>query len=1175
MQIIKPLLTNNTHPLGITSSLSNTHRFIFRKESDFLHSRSHLISPIQTKSPLVTSSHFLLSREQEPSIQPVIGWDSWDNPDINSGFPFIDFDPFESTDSEENNNLDTTELVKSEIRQIPPNVIGNNIIKEISPETNIKKPSKNKIQTKSQPKSTNKSQQQPKTKTKSTNKKSVKSSAAKNVVKAADESNIPINLNQDIFILSDDSLSTEVNSSIEQTKNESHVLKSQSPDSLYATDTLLKLGNPPTQVSSSVPLPENNSPTLEHDIDDELVSNSTPIITASISPNVQDQPTLFRKPLNEETKIISELPSSLSSTEASIPEKNSSLEQNNKLDNNTSELVDNSPKKLSLAHNNGEKISPPSEFNNEQQEVVTEESQKREISDISASPTVLKQDIETTKSSKKIDIPDISASPTVLKQDIETTQSSKKIDIPDISVSETPLQQDIETTQSLKKIDISDISVSTTPLQQVIETTQSLQKREIPDISVSETPLQQVIETDEFPSQVDNQNTVSSTNVIPKKEISPISKPSSSEQEPLNTNKNLEAIKGIEPDSISEKTTINFDTANFIADHYLENLPLSSAVTSPSVDDTPTLFHPLTNDENTVGTHSYVSIPPVFGDNSESSIAKSPIVVQQEIDSSFTTESLASEPVQLTPTSANIRDTSNFISDSDNNEKLVNSESQSSVAVNVSNVPTNVISLQRDRNFDNTISESIENQQILAADQIVEEPKLSNISSEIVEEAKLSNILPEIVEEPKVSNISSEIVEAQNINNISREIIEAPKVSKILPEIIEAPKVSNISPEIVEEPKVTDVSSNIGEKSSISRKIVDNEQIVESELLSAIANSNNSEILTFIDTSDRQNLPEKPNFSPNQVSTPPEVEQNTTIQNLAAPKGYATGGQVTDSQLKNNQHIAPSDTVPAMLTPGEFVINTRDAQKNLPLLQHINSGGTPDNIILPRLEVPNAKEPEKTTSPQSSTKVDSFPDTSLQLKPQESNSLIPSSLASNIGKQKLSVLNSPQLNTVQSKTTDALVTSPQYSSPPLIFRKANSTTNTPSQWSDTPSEWSSVQELFNGNNDEFTSFFSGGESNSQNSEFGDVYTSSESSQVFAKHHAATRGFAEGGEVTASTSGNTESVTETVQSPSGKNEEDNKDDTADLEALAREIYSRLRQRLEIERERHGGYLGRLS
>jgi hypothetical protein len=40
------------------------------------------------------------------------------------------------------------------------------------------------------------------------------------------------------------------------------------------------------------------------------------------------------------------------------------------------------------------------------------------------------------------------------------------------------------------------------------------------------------------------------------------------------------------------------------------------------------------------------------------------------------------------------------------------------------------------------------------------------------------------------------------------------------------------------------------------------------------------------------------------------------------------------------------------------------------------------------------------------------------------------------------------------------------------------------------------------------------------------------------------------------------------------EEGDKDDTADLEALAREIYNRLRQRIEIERERHGGHSGRL-
>ena len=53
----------------------------------------------------------------------------------------------------------------------------------------------------------------------------------------------------------------------------------------------------------------------------------------------------------------------------------------------------------------------------------------------------------------------------------------------------------------------------------------------------------------------------------------------------------------------------------------------------------------------------------------------------------------------------------------------------------------------------------------------------------------------------------------------------------------------------------------------------------------------------------------------------------------------------------------------------------------------------------------------------------------------------------------------------------------------------------------------------------------------------------------------------------------EPITETIESASSLSEEDN-DDTANLEALAREIYSRLRQRIEIERERHGGYSGRL-
>ncbi|MEH2214023.1 hypothetical protein, partial [Nostoc sp.] len=463
--------------------------------------------------------------------------------------------------------------------------------------------------------------------------------------------------------------------------------------------------------------------------------------------------------------------------------------------------------------------------------------------------------------------------------------------------------------------------------------------------------------------------------------------------------------------------------------------------------------------------------------------------------------------------------------------------------------------------------------------EIGEAPVVSAISSEIGETAiaPLTATSPEIGEAPVVSAISSEIGETAiaPLTATSPEIVEAPVVSAISSEIGEtaiAPLTATSS-EISETPIITPTSPEIVETASIFRKIIDNEQIVESEFTSAVTNEENPEILTFVDTSDNPTSPQ------NEVNTLPQVEQNAIAENLPAPKGYATGGHVIDSHVENRQQIAPSDTIPAMLTPGEFVINTRDAQKNLPLLHHINTGGTPHDIILPSLQTPNPQEPEEETSPETPTKVDSFPDTSLQLKsaetdsPEISNSFIPSSLGLNISKQKLSILNSPEIHTLHNETIDVGESSPQYSSPPLIFRKTNSTTNTSSQWSNTPSQWSSVEDLLNGNDDEFTSFnFNDGESNSQSYEFSHV---SESPQVFAKHLPSARGFANGGEVTPpDISREIAPVTETIENASSFSQEDNKDDTADLEALAREVYSRLRQRIEIERERHGGSSGRL-
>ena len=47
---------------------------------------------------------------------------------------------------------------------------------------------------------------------------------------------------------------------------------------------------------------------------------------------------------------------------------------------------------------------------------------------------------------------------------------------------------------------------------------------------------------------------------------------------------------------------------------------------------------------------------------------------------------------------------------------------------------------------------------------------------------------------------------------------------------------------------------------------------------------------------------------------------------------YASNGQMINFQKKG------TDTVPAMLTPGEFVVNRQSTKDNLSLLQNINSG---------------------------------------------------------------------------------------------------------------------------------------------------------------------------------------------------------------------------------------------
>ncbi len=323
---------------------------------------------------------------------------------------------------------------------------------------------------------------------------------------------------------------------------------------------------------------------------------------------------------------------------------------------------------------------------------------------------------------------------------------------------------------------------------------------------------------------------------------------------------------------------------------------------------------------------------------------------------------------------------------------------------------------------------------------------------------------------------------------------------------------------------------------------------------------------------------------------------NNISDNLPAPTGYATGGLVIQTNISDDPPIAPSDTVPAMLTPGEFVINAKDAQKNINILHHINRGGTlPEDIntsISSDVEPRVAKniEVERHSSNPTSDRIDNVQNKSNIISPK----FISTSLTSleNSNTKNLGVIayqplqfnlfdDSNQNLTSENRTTNNTLNS-YYTSPNLIFRKA-STNNTVTDKNfnmGLPTQWESVEELLSGNTDELTTFnFSPVRYNQSNL---DNSTNLQAPQIPTRRLPATQSFADGREVTQSdiatdiapVTTTIKSFADTTNNSNASQEESNDKTSLDMEALAHEIYRRLRQRIEIERERYGMYSGRL-
>jgi hypothetical protein len=328
----------------------------------------------------------------------------------------------------------------------------------------------------------------------------------------------------------------------------------------------------------------------------------------------------------------------------------------------------------------------------------------------------------------------------------------------------------------------------------------------------------------------------------------------------------------------------------------------------------------------------------------------------------------------------------------------------------------------------------------------------------------------------------------------------------------------------------------------------------------------------------RQSVPGTPIDEGRSPPVSDDLDERFTPQNegenILPVKGYATGGQVADIHSLSDI-IHPSDTVAAMLTPKEFVVNVRDAQKNINLLEHINSGGelaefTPPN---PPATIFLDSTPSPESSPEIATKVESFADPPLQLK--RDNLQRSPLLADSIEDRQSSILDRPLPHNLASNPVVARESIVNYAAPPLIFRKSKSVGNLPAtKFTDPPTQWNSVEDLIGGN-DDLTTIFNFPETGGENVYARDPRHSQSSNSAAPDRHqpsTVSRFASDDLPIARDIATEIEPITETISAPAPPAEK--KDDPGELETLAREIYHRLRQRLEVERERQGIYNGRL-
>lgn len=301
----------------------------------------------------------------------------------------------------------------------------------------------------------------------------------------------------------------------------------------------------------------------------------------------------------------------------------------------------------------------------------------------------------------------------------------------------------------------------------------------------------------------------------------------------------------------------------------------------------------------------------------------------------------------------------------------------------------------------------------------------------------------------------------------------------------------------------------------------------------------------------------------------PQIAERDEPETILPVKGYATGGQVADTH-RIGDTIHPSDTVAAMLTPKEFIVNVQAAQKNINLLEHINSGGELTQFITPNSDSPTASPASTREIPAQAAPL------TVQSLQRTHDNLQRSSLADAIEDRQ-----SSRPNTIEGDSVIARGSINNYDSPPLIFRQPKADSDLPATSGNAPqTQWNSVEDLLSGNHDRSTIFNfpdnvepHGGSPNANRHDLASMLrpginsTSNGAAMVsrFASAEAV---------ISRDIRTDLQPITETISAPAPPTAKKT-DGSGELETLAREIYQRLRQRLEIDRERQGIYNGRIS